>query len=510
MPTPLLPELRAYLGYATSEDAQMRDLFGNADLQWSAKLSPDHGELIRHDCEHAYFANPIGSPYGMRKKDRSLRWMTTVNPFAELQVRLVLHPHSEALYAAQTDHAISNRYDLEGNDENGDVVLRRRSFRRTHGRLRKRLSELRGKGHVHGFKTDIAGFFPSVRPDVAAAAVARHSSVEAGVEIALVLERFHQETGIPGLPVSAEFSSLLSNLVLEHTDQVMDAVPHIDMARWTDDFIVLDATPQIVDGAYHSLSDALAAQGLSLAANKTISTTDPRSARAVNYLFSGFGGSQGDLQNLKGTGQPDPERVRFADQVLDSEINKRDRDTSRMNRLFGYLAWAPPDMQPLRTWHMSTLIDAPEIWEMNVPRAISYIANVATKEHWLDLVELARGLVAEQPASDEQVAQICGAVATHASRFEAPAVVGELMLAIFRSAESAIVRGWALRAAARLAPERVLPMLFEAREFDLLSPLEQRWAIGLAVLPDHRAFLEEQARSGRWRLTAKWRLATCR
>ena len=510
MPTPLLSELPAYLGYARSVDAQMPDPLGYADLQWLAELPPTHGELILSDVERACFANPVGSPWGMRKKDRSLRWMTTVNPFAELRVRLALHPHSEALHAAQTDHAISNSYDLKHNDENGDVVLQRRSFRRTHGRLRKRLSELRGKGHVHGFKTDIAGFFPSVRPEVAAAAVARHSSVETGAEIALILERFHQETGIAGLPVSAEFSSLLSNLALEHIDHAMDAVPHIDMVRWTDDFIVLDATPQVVDGAYRLLSGVLAAQGLSLAMNKTISTTAPWCDWTVDDLLDRFVGSQGDLQNLKRTGQADPEIVRFADQELGSQINSEYRDTSRMNRLFGYLAWAPPSLQPLHALHASTLIREPERWEMNVPRAISYIANVATKERWLDLVELARGLMAEQPASDEQVAQICGAVATHASRFEAPEAVGEMMLAIFRSAESAIVRGWALRAAARLAPERVLPMLFEAHGFDLLSPLEQRWAIGLAVLPDHQAFLEEQARSGRWRLTAKWRLATCR
>lgn len=510
MPTPLLSELPAYLGYARSEDAQMPDPLGYVDLQWLAELPSSHGELILNDVERAYFANPVGSPWGMRKKDRSLRWMTTVNPFAELRVRLALHPHSEALHAAQTDHAISNSYDLKRNDENGDVVLQRRSFRRTHGQLRKQLSELRGKGHVHGFKTDIAGFFPSVRPEVAAAAVARHSSVEAGVEIALVLERFHQETGIPGLPVSAEFSSLLSNLALEHADHVMDTLPHIDMARWTDDIIVLDAVPQIVDSAYFSLSDALASSGLELAANKTFSTTDPGSDSTVNDLINGFAGSQGDLQSLKRTGQPNPDVVRFADENLGAEIGTSHRDTSRLNRLFGYLAWAPPDMQPLRAHHASVLIHEPDVWETNVSRAVQYIANVATEEQWFDLIDLAQSLVADQPASDEQVAQICRIVAMRASQFAAPAVAGELMLAIFRRAESAIVRGWSLRAGTLLAPERILPLLFDAHGFDLLSPLEQRWAIGLAVLPDHQAFLEEQARSGRWRLTAKWRLASCR
>ncbi len=507
MPTPVLAEMRAHLLYATSEDAHMSDPLGHADYTWAERLPPSYGELILPDLEHAYFANPVGSPWGMRKKDRSLRWMTTVNPAAEIWLRLRLHPHSEAIHAAQTKYAISNSYDLKHDGAAGVSVLQRRSFRRTHARLRKELAQLRQRGHQHGFKTDVDSFYPSVRPEIARAAVAQHASDEAGIEVYLMLERFQSETGIPGLPVGAEFSSLLSNLALEHADHVMDALPHIDMARWTDDIIVLDAIPQIVDSAYFSLSDALASSGLELAANKTISTTDPGSDWTVNDLIDGFAGSQGDLQSLKRTGQPDPDVVRFADENLGSEIGASHRDTSRLNRLFGYLAWAPPDMQPLRAQHASVLIHEPDIWETNVSRAVQYIANVATEEQWFDLIDLAQSLAADQPASDEQVAQICRIVAMRASQFAAPAVAGELMLAIFRRAESAIVRGWSLRAGALLAPERILPLLFDARGFDHLSLLEQRWAIGLAVPSDHRAFLEGQARSGSWRLTARWRLA---
>lgn len=509
MSTPLLAELRAYLGYARSEDAQMPDPLGYRDLQWLAALPPSYGELVLPDLEHAYFANPVGSRWGMRKKDRSLRWMTTVNPAAEIWLRLRLHPYSEAIHAAQTKYAIANSYDLKHDEGANTSVLQRRSFPRTHAQLRKRLAQLRQGGHQHGFKTDVASFYPSVRPEIAGAAVSGHTSTEAGVEVYLMLERFRSETGLDGLPIGAEFSSLLSNLALEHADHVMDAIPHIEMVRWTDDIVVLDAIPQIVDGAYFSLSDALASSGLELAASKTFSTTDPGSDWTVSDLIDGFAGSQGDLQSLKRTGQPDPDVVRFADENLGSEIDASRRDTSRMNRLFGYLAWAPPDMQPLRARHASVLIHAPDIWETNVSRAVQYISNVATEEQWFDLIDLAQSLVADQPASDEQVSQICRIVAMRASQFDAPAVAAELMLAIHRRAESAIVRGWSLRAAALLAPERIRRLLFDAHGFDHLSPLEQRWAIGLAVLPDHQAFLEEQARSGKWRLTARWRLATC-
>ena len=509
MPTPLLAELRAYLGYARSEDAQMPDPLGYADFQWLAGLDHSHGELILPGLERAYFANPVGSRWGMRKKDRSLRWMTTVNPFAELRVRLTLHPHSEALYAAQTDHAISNSYDLVRDVKNGYAVLRRRSFGRTHRRLRKQLSELRSKGYAHGFKTDITDFYPSVRPTQVATAIARCAGSDAGTEISLVLERFELETGIPGLPVGAECSSLFSNLALGPVDCAMDGVPNIEWLRWTDDFLVLDGEPPIVDGAHARLVDALRAQGLSLASAKTRSTTDG-SELTVDDLIDGFTGSQGDLQDLKQTSQSDPEIVRFAEQNLITLIEGSYRDTSRLNRLLGYLAAAPPDLQPLRAHIVSIFIQTPEIWEMNAPRSVKYLAHNATSRQWLELIDLARNLAPEQPVSDGQVAHICSAVATHPSRINAPEPVSELMLGIFQRAEAAIVRGWSLRAAALLAPDRVLRWLFNARGFDHLSSLEQRWAIGLANLPDHRTFLEEQARSGKWPLTASWRLATCR
>ena len=509
VPTPVLAEMRAYLGYATSEDAQMPDPLDHADLRWLAGLSEAHGNLILPELEHAYFANPVGSPWGARKKDRSLRWMATMNPAAELRARIALHPHSEALHAAQTDHAISNSYDLKRDLASGVSVLKRRPFGQTHGRLRRRLAMLRQQGHRHGFKTDISSFYPSVRPATVAAAVACRTDRETATELGLLAQRFELETGQCGLPIGAEFSSLLSNLALAPVDDAMDDIPNIEWDRWTDDFLVLDGAPQIVDRARQRLSDVLDLHGLHLSTAKTISTTDPGSACTVEDLIGQFAGSQGDLQGLKRSGTPKIETVELAEFALLSELENARRDTSRINRLAGYLAWAPSDMQRWKHHIAASLLDNHQIWETSVPRPVGYLAHSATPTHWLDLIELARELVDDQPVTDEQVAQIACAVARHARSFETPATAGELMFAIFRVAESAIVKGWALQATARLAPERVLPLIFDAQGFDFLSPLEQRWALGLAVLPDHKAFLEEQARSGRWRLTARWRLAAC-
>ena len=509
MPTPVLAEMRAYLRYATSEDAQMPDPLGYADLRWPANLALDYGDLILPDLEHAYFANPVGSPWGSRKKDRSLRHMTTVNPAAELRVRLALNPHSKALHAAQTDHAISNRFDLKSDTKSGIEVLKHRPSGSTHARFRSMLDRQRDAGHQHGFKTDISAFYPSVRPARAAEAVARCTDSETASEIHLVLERFERETGFPGLPVGAECSSLFSNLVLAPVDDVMDKVPNIEWLRWADDFLVVDGAPQLVDAAYSHLDHALGMHDLSLSSTKTISTTVPGSTLTVAHLIDSFVGSQGDLESLKRRKNPDPESVRLAERALLNEIENPRRRTSRMNRITRFLSSVPPCMQEMSNYLANALIREPHIWEAGVPRPVAYLAHVATPVQWLDLIELACGLVSDQPVTDEQVAHIACAVARHAPTFENRAAVSERMLAVFRAAESAIVKGWALRAATLLDPTRILPLLFEARWFDHLSPLEQRWALGLAVVPDHKAFLDEQARSGRWRLTARWRLATC-
>lgn len=508
MPIPLLAEMQAYLAYATSEDASMPDPLGHADLQWLATLPQGYGDLFLPELEHAYFANPVGSSWGARKKNRSLRQMTTVNPAAELRVRLALHPHSEALFAAQTDHAISNSYDLDRNAISGEAFLRRRSFKRTHSQLRKQLGDLRAGSHEHGFSTDITSFYPSVRPAQAAVAIADIAGEAAGREIHLLLERLEQETGVTGLPVGAEFSSLLSNLVLIPVDCAMDGFQGIRWLRWTDDILVVDGAPQLIDRAYQHLSATLEACGLSLSTTKTRSTTNPVSDWTVEDLIDQFVASQGDLQPLKNPKNPKIETVEFAEHALVAEIENPYRNASRLNRITGYLSLVPPEMQRLKSHIAEALLNNPQIWETAVPRTVRYLAQVATPEQWLELIELARLLLKEQPITDEQVAHIACAVVGHARAFETPSLPGELMQAIFQEAESAIVRGWALRAAGQLVPDRILPLIFDAQGFDFLSPLEQRWALGLAALPDHKTFLEEQARSGQWRLTARWRLAT--
>lgn len=508
----LIPNLRAYLSFAVSEDAQMPDPLGHRDLIWYSKLSPGHTALVAVDFEHAFYANPSGATWGMRKKDassttRTARKMTCLNPYAELWIRLQFHRDASRLCDAQSDHAISNRFELSEAFDPNVSVLRRIPFGRTHARFRGRLSELRARQYSDGLRTDIAGFFPSIDPQVAAQAIATVIDADLGRVTRLFLEKHRSDTGLDGIPIGAEISSLLCNLVLRHVDDEVDLRSDVDWDRWTDDYLMLANDRDAIEEVLVVLKEALDDQGLAVSDAKTTRTWDPDYDGTTAELIGGFIKSQSDLSDLKRNKKPNDKSVRKAENTLFKALIEPAPDMSRMRRVLGWLSGIPAEQQPRRRALADLAIANPAVWELAASRMGNYLAHVCSARQRVRLASLAENLINEQPASDEQVVHVIRSATAEPGVMPSRVLLAQRLLEIARQAQSVPVRGWARHGAYRLDQTTVRHELFDRSEFDLLHSLEKRWAIAYTDGVDQRSLLHDQAQQGQWRATARWRLA---
>ncbi len=508
----LLPNLHAYLSFAKSEDAQMPDPLGHDDLVWYSTLSPEHASLVAADFEHAFYVNPSGATWGMRKKDamndtRIARKMTCLNPYAELWIRFRLHPYASQLCLAQSDHAISNRFELSGTFDPQVPVLFRVPFGQTHAKFRRRLSELRALKYSDGLRTDIAAFFPSIAPQVAAQAIAAVTDPDLGHVTRLILEKHRSDTGLNGIPIGAEVSSLLCNLVLRHVDDEVDLRSALEWDRWTDDYLVLGNDREAIEELLAVLKEALDEQGLSVSVAKTTRTWGRDYEGTTDDLISGFVKSQSDLSDLKRNRKPSEKSIRKAENVLFRSLVMADPDMSRMRRVLRWLSTIPAEQQPRRRALADLAISKPTAWELAAGRMGNYLAHICNARQRVRLISLAQYLIDEQPASDEQVVHAIRAATTLPSVMPSRKLLAQQLLEIARHAQSVPVRGWARHGAYLLDRSSVRHELFNRREFDLLHSLEKRWAIAYADGVDQRSLLNEEVQQGQWRATARWRLA---
>lgn len=508
----LIPNLRAYLSFAVSEDAQMPDPLGHRDLIWYSELSPDHASLVALDFEHAFYANPSGATWGMRKNDatsetRTARKMTCLNPYTELWIRFQFHRYASRLCDAQSDHAISNQFELSETFDPEVPVLRRVPFGRTHARFRSRLSTLRARQYSDGLRTDIARFFPSISPQIAAQAIAAVTDADLGRVTRLVLEKHRSDTGLSGIPIGAEISSLLCNLVLRHVDNEVDLRSNVDWDRWTDDYLMLGNDRDAIEEVLAVLKDALDAQGLAISDAKTTRTWDPDYDGTTDDLIGGFVKSQSDLSDLKRNRKPNDKSIRKAENTLFKALMEPTPDMSRMRRVLGWLSGVPAEQQPRRRALADLAIANPAAWELAAGRMGNYLAHVCSGRQRVRLVSLAEKLLDEQPASDEQVVHVIRSATVEPSVMSSRTLLTQQLLEIARHAQSVPVRGWARHGAYRLDQAAVRRELFGQQEFHLLHSLEKRWAVAYTDGVNQNAFLYDQAQQGQWRATARWRLA---
>ena len=508
-PQILLSNLRAYLGYAQSRDNQMPDPLAFGDLEWYATLPEAHSTLLASDIEHAFSVNPYGVSWGARRNDggkeqRVPREMICTNPFADIWLRMQLHAHSTALVNAQTKHAISNRFELASDKQTKLDVLRKVSFNRTHSSWRDRLTQIRGRNWIVGLRTDITGFFPSITARIAASEVAAVTDTATGAIIQRAMEKCRSDTNVKGIPIGAEMSSLLANLILCDVDDQLDEHVMIEWDRWTDDFILVGEDSETVESAFSHLRSLLQDKGLQLSMEKTIRTWDPKFNGGTDTLIDGFFRSQSDLRYLGHARTAHDKSIRKAENEILILLSATDQNHSRMRRLLGFLANVPANRQSRHRAIVEKALKAPNRWEQSSAAMGSYLAQTASREQKERLVEVAISLADDQPGSDEQIIHTIQAAVAGIGVSYRSELLAQILLDFSADAHSVPVRGWARHGAFCFDQDMVRRRLFDNAEFSILNQIEKRWALAYADPEQHREFLVSEATIGQWRATARW------
>jgi CRISPR-associated protein Cas1 len=148
----------------------------------------------------------------------------------------------------------------------------------------KRVTELRGKGHVYAVDADITRFFESVPHDKLIERLGQ--SMTDGPLMRLITLWIEHGGGAAGrgLPQGSPLSPLLANLYLDRLDDAF-ARRGAHIVRFADDFVILTESRQGAEGALARAEKLLAAHGLALNRDKTRVTSFDQGFRFLGHLF---------------------------------------------------------------------------------------------------------------------------------------------------------------------------------------------------------------------------------
>lgn len=490
--------MAALVAFESSDDRQMPDVIAMRDLRWLIHNAPRAHALVA-SLDQQYHSNPYGASWGARKDDRSCRDMVFANPFAELQMRRLLHPDAQTLVAGQTRYALAGRLDLKPIAKIETPALTTQPHVPAHGEFRRRLERICHSGARYGLKTDIRKFYPSVQPEQISLAWRKLIGNSTGCHVAMALLKCEADTGISGLPIGPETSAWLANVLLAQSDRTLDLFPQIQSERWSDDHLLIDGSPAVLEPCLDAWSNKLNELGLEISQEKTVRNWEE--GLTVTELIELAVFSQGDLNAA--TRSQDWHEI---DSALLVELQGGHPRRSRLNRMFGALVKHQPQTQVHDI--IELMLEQPELWEGCCPRGGRYLARFASEEQRERMIHTAADLDTEGVAASEQIVHLIKAATSRPDQIPAHkhGEFARSLLRLARMSNCVPLRGWARRCAFLLDPHHIRGQTIEAGEFDDLHAFEQRWAIALADPHRHQWWLEKQRKRGQWPTTANWRL----
>lgn len=125
-------------------------------------------------------------------------------------------------------------------------------------------------------RTDVAAFYPSVRPEILHRAL-RSCGVEPNdaTEAADLLDGWGSH-GYPGLPIGPPASAVMANAVLRPVDRALRPLRFI---RWVDDYLIGLPDAAVASAVLERIDEALARLGLRRSTDKTAVVPGHRALR---------------------------------------------------------------------------------------------------------------------------------------------------------------------------------------------------------------------------------------
>ena len=488
----------ALLERVQDADNQMPDPIGGKDID-AARHRIANGHRALDEITRSAFANPAGARWGQPKHDGSVRPMVCLNPYFEWHLRIITAGAVKALVAGQSAYAHASRFKPSGNDV---PVLRAVPHGKTHADYRGELKAIIRQCHPFGLVTDVHQFYPSLSPIVIDRELRRRNiPAAASTSFVNAIRQVESDAGVTGLPIGMELSGLLANLALRRVDDALHQVPELTFARWSDDIVMADGSPQVVNLGFERFTTQLDALGLVPSLEKTIRNWPDGSS--VEELIRSRVASQGDLADPIESG--DLGRV---EELLHEELLLHKPNPSRLSRLFGVLAGKMRHGGRLSEWILDRLLDDPTLWQFCAPRAARYMARVGTAENYREMVYVALDLSSGGEAASEQVVHLLRVVAENQASMPSTVrhVDASRLLDLAHASDCVPIRGWARHTAYKLDRHAIQRQTIDTGEFGDLHAFEQRWAISFADLRRHHWWLEKQRNSGDWPMTAAWKL----
>ncbi len=481
----------------------MPDPLEFADARWLISHAPK-SQALTLLIERQYLANPAGALRGARKEDRSCREMVLVPWPAQLVGRLLLHEGAEQLVERQRPRSFSGRLELYEPKAAQVPVLTTQAFGPAFGDWNRERLRLADSEPEVVLKTDIRRFYPSVRPRIVEESLRPILGTELSFGLRMLLEKIAIDSGVGGLPITAEMSGWLANQVLFRLDQLLEAIPGLATLRWSDDEFLVDGVPSLLEHAQSVRTEELRVLGLTSSEEKTVRSW-LRGLSGRQLLLSSSV-SQGDINAMIESHSEEHLWFKLAAELVDGQANK-----SRLNRLFGTLSKAPTGGF-FPEWIVDRMVEEPALWEGSCIRASGFLAAHASSEQVATLIETSTDLDDGGLVCAEQVASLIRAavISQVPVLSEKRGHLAARLLRLARTGSCIPVRIWARYGAYVLDPERVRGETIDSGEIEYLHSFEQRIGISFADPRRHRSWLEKQIDEGSWPTTAEWRMKKMR
>lgn len=495
--------LRGFVEWQRLPDTPMPDPIKLEDARWLLSQAPK-GQALSQLVERQFIANPTGAPWGARKDDRSCREMVMVSWPAQLCARLLLHERADELVERQRPRSFAGRIALYKPGGTDIPVLTTKPFGPAFGAWKQEILRLARLDPEVVLKTDIRRFYPSLSPRVVGETLSPVLGSELSFDLRMLLERIQIDSGIGGLPITAESSGWLANQVLFRLDQRLEAIPGLTSNRWSDDEFLIDGVPSLLEHAQSIRTQELRALGLRSSEKKTVRSW--LSGTSGRQLLLSSNVSQGDINSIVESECDSRLWLKLAAELADGQPNK-----SRLNRLFGRLSKTQVrGFLPL--WIINRMLEDPVLWECSSIRASGFLAVHASAEQVAKMVLRSVDMNGEGMVCAEQVVALLQATVNSQSHLlsESRGLLADQLLRLARTGSCVPVRMWARYAAYALNPERVTHETIDSGEFEWLHPFEQRVAISFADPRRHRWWLEKQIDEGSWPTTAEWQMKKAR